>query len=160
MYISFTHMEYFKYAVILFMFMGICDMLDGPIARKCKRTDEEKAFGVQIDSLVDVFSFVAYPIVLLYALGLDKWYNVIIFAIFAICGIARLAHFNIKSADKSKSVKFYEGLPVTSVACIYPLAFLLMLCIPRNIFLIIYSILTLLIALLFVLRIKIPNQKE
>ena len=40
-----------KYAMICFIFAGVCDMFDGTIARRCKRTKEEKAFGIELDSL-------------------------------------------------------------------------------------------------------------
>lgn len=41
-------------AMCCLIISGICDLFDGFIARKCKRTEEEKKFGVQLDSLVDV----------------------------------------------------------------------------------------------------------
>ena len=44
-------------ALTCLILAGICDLFDGVVARKCKRTDKEKAFGVQIDSLADVISF-------------------------------------------------------------------------------------------------------
>lgn len=40
-------------AVSCLAFSGLCDMFDGKIARtKKNRTDDEKSFGIQIDSLV------------------------------------------------------------------------------------------------------------
>lgn len=42
-------------AVICLMFSGFCDMFDGIVARTKKdRTDEEKRFGIQLDSLSDI----------------------------------------------------------------------------------------------------------
>ena len=54
-------------------------MFDGVVARKCKRTEDEKRFGVELDSLVDVVNFVVLPIVIATAMGLTKWYQVLIF---------------------------------------------------------------------------------
>ena len=51
-----------KYSIVCFMYAGICDLFDGTVARRCKRTKEEKKFGIELDSLIDVFNFVAFPI--------------------------------------------------------------------------------------------------
>ena len=45
-------------AVFCLAFSGLCDMFDGKIARTKKdRTDDEKSFGIQIDSLCDIVCF-------------------------------------------------------------------------------------------------------
>ena len=44
-------------AVFLLLLSGACDMFDGAIAARCKRNEEEKLFGVQIDSLCDLVAF-------------------------------------------------------------------------------------------------------
>lgn len=148
-----------KISFVLLMVAGVCDLFDGSIARKCKRTEEEKAFGIEIDSIVDVMSFIAFPIVLLSALGLNQWYNYIIFAIFAICGVARLGYFNIATANPSKAIKHYIGLPVTYVAMIYPLLYLLKLCLAEDVMHWILTISSLIISILFVLKVKIIKPK-
>ena len=102
-------------------------MFDGVVARKCKRTEDEKRFGVELDSLVDVVNFVVLPIVIATAMGLTKWYQVLIFMLYAICGVARLGYFNISIEDSSKPVKYYQGLPVTFIAFLYPIFYLLKL---------------------------------
>ena len=48
--------------MICLIIAGVCDLFDGAVARRCKRTEEEKAFGIELDSLVDVLSFIALPI--------------------------------------------------------------------------------------------------
>ena len=58
-----------KYAFICLIVSGICDLFDGTIARRCKRTKEEKAFGIELDSLVDVSSFIALPLVILVSIN-------------------------------------------------------------------------------------------
>ena len=48
----------FKVAIFCLALSGLCDMFDGKIARtKKNRTDDEKNFGIQIDSLCDVVCF-------------------------------------------------------------------------------------------------------
>ena len=48
-------------AVICLIISGICDMFDGKIARTMDRTQMEKRFGIQIDSLCDLVSFGILP---------------------------------------------------------------------------------------------------
>ena len=123
MYISIVGIN-LNYAVICLIIAGIADLFDGSVARKIKRTDEEKSFGVQIDSLVDVMSFIALPITLFSAAGMNKPYYAVLFVLFALCGIARLGYFNVVTADTQKAIKYYTGLPVTYCALIFPLVFL------------------------------------
>ena len=47
--------DHISAAVCCLAFSGLCDMFDGKIARtKKNRTEEEKCFGIQIDSLADI----------------------------------------------------------------------------------------------------------
>ena len=147
-----------KYTFICFMLAGICDLFDGTIARRCKRTKEEKMFGIELDSLVDVISFITLQIVILGTI-VKSLYIIPIIIIYSIFGIARLAHFNITTPNNNKAVKYYEGLPVTYAALIFPITYLLSYVIKENIFIIIYSIVTLLVSILFIIKIKVPKPK-
>lgn len=163
MYFSFTKMafsdiNYMRYSLIFLVLAGICDMFDGKVARMCKRTEEEKQFGIQIDSLADTINFIALPVVIMLSLGMNSVLDIIIYILFVICGVSRLGYFNV-NAGLDNPVKFYNGLPVTSTAIIYPVLGLLHGQIPENIFQIVYISATLLIALLFIIRIKVPKFK-
>ena len=163
MYFSFIKMafceeSYIRYSLVFLMLAGVCDMFDGKIARMCKRTKEEKEFGIQIDSLADTVDFVVLPVIIMLSLGMTSIIDIIIYALFIICGISRLGYFNV-NATLDTPVKYYNGLPVTSTAIIYPLLGLLHGIIPENIFSLVYIIATLLIAFLFVAKIKIPKLK-
>ena len=49
-------------SVVCLMLAGGCDMFDGTIARTCSwRSEREKKYGIQIDSLSDMTSFVILP---------------------------------------------------------------------------------------------------
>ena len=87
--------DLYKAAMLCFMGAGICDLFDGTIARMCKRTEEEKNFGIQLDSLVDVVSFIALPVVLMIKVCGVKWYSVIACALYVLFGVCRLAYFNV-----------------------------------------------------------------
>lgn len=138
---------------------GVCDLFDGKIARMCKRTKDEIKFGIQLDSLVDTASFVVFPIIILLTMGLTDWYQLPVLALFAICGIARLGHFNCLVEDSDKPVAFYTGLPVTAIAMILPLVYLFSYIIPSNIYPIVLTILIGVNALLNILTIKVKKPK-
>ena len=147
-----------KYTMICLIASGICDLFDGTVARRCKRTKEEKEFGIELDSLVDVMSFIALPLVILFSIN-NTLFFIPIAIIYSIFAIARLAYFNIKTADSNKAIKSYIGLPVTYAALIFPLLFLLSYLINNNIFIIIYDIVTLVVSTLFIIKIKVPKPR-
>lgn len=155
---AFEEIPYLRYSLIFLILAGICDMFDGKVARMCKRSKDEKEFGIQIDSLADTVNFLCLPVVIMLSLGMYSLIDIIVYMIFILCGISRLAYFNTV-ADANNPVKFYNGLPVTSTAIIYPVLGLLHGSIPDNTFNIIYLIATILTALLFVLKIKVPKFK-
>jgi len=158
MYISIVGIN-LNYAVICLIIAGIADLFDGSVARKIKRTDDEKSFGVQIDSLVDVMSFIALPITLLTAAGMNKPYHAVLFALFAMCGIARLGYFNVVTADTQKAIKYYTGLPVTYCALIFPLVFLTRTLLTGDIFVIVLSVSVITVSLLEILKVNVIKPK-
>ncbi len=148
-----------KYIQVCLMIAGICDLFDGTVARMCKRTKEEKLFGIELDSLVDVVNFLAFPVVILMALGLNKLYYLPVYILYVLFGVARLAYFNITVEDDNKPGKYYDGLPVTFAAMIFPLVYLLSYVLKQSIFNIIYLLTMLLVSILFIVKIKIPKLK-
>lgn len=157
--IAFTETDYLSYSLIFLILAGICDMFDGKVARMCKRTEEEKEFGIQIDSLADTVNFVVLPVVLMLSLGMTSPIDICVFIIFVICGISRLAVFNC-NASLDEPVKTYIGLPVTSVAIIYPILGFIYGVIPNHIFKLITIIVTFIVAILFISKIKIPKFRK
>lgn len=140
------------------MLAGVCDMFDGKIARMCKRDDEEIQFGIELDSLVDVVCFVVFPIIIYLSLGFTAWYNILSYILFAICGIARLGYFNVCTATKDgKAVQYYEGLPVTMAAVVFPLMYLLNNIMSDSAFYIFFSILIVIEAILNILKFKLKK---
>ena len=52
----------FTAAILCLMLSGLCDAFDGAVARSKKnRTEDEKANGIQLDSLCDVICFGVFP---------------------------------------------------------------------------------------------------
>lgn len=59
-------------AVLCLALSGLCDMFDGKIARTKKdRTEIEKRFGIQIDSLCDIVCFGVGPAIICYCMGMN-----------------------------------------------------------------------------------------
>ena len=161
MYFAFAKMTFsesvvIRYSLACLVISGVCDMFDGKFARACKRTEEEKAFGIQLDSLADTFCFLAVPVVFMLSLGIVSVPATIIYALFILCGISRLGYFNVR-ADLDNAVKSYQGLPVTTTAIIYPLIGLLHNYVSLTVFKNIYLVTTAVVAVLMVLGIKIPK---
>lgn len=155
---AFAEVSYLRYSLIFLILAGVCDMFDGKVARMCKRTEEEKEFGIQIDSLADTVNFVCLPVVIMLSLGMYSLIDIIIYCIFILCGISRLGFFNL-NATSDVPVKYYSGLPVTTTAIIYPVLGFLHGVVAENIFQIVYISATLLTAFLFVFKFKVPKFK-
>lgn len=148
-----------KYSFICLMLAGIFDLFDGPVARSVKRNEEEKKFGIEIDSVVDAVSFTALPIAIFTSMGMNALPYVILYIVFAISCAARLAYFNAVTADSEGPVKYYTGLPVTYSALIFPVCYLLSIPLEKNIFTIIYALVIAAVAVLQVLKVKIVKPK-
>src|SRR5690348_275188 len=86
---------------------GICDALDGRVARA---TNAGTEFGEELDSLVDAITFGLAPGMIMYFAVLNRagWDWVWVF-VFAACAVLRLARFNIEQAGTAKT--YFQGLP-------------------------------------------------
>jgi CDP-diacylglycerol---serine O-phosphatidyltransferase len=97
--------------LLLFAALG-CDIVDGYWSRKSGRPS---ILGADLDSLADVVSFGVAPAVLGFTLGLRGAWDMVILVFFVVCGISRLARFNVTAAalsDESGKVKYFEGTPI------------------------------------------------
>lgn len=119
---------HFRWAVFCLALSGLCDMFDGKIARtKKNRTEDEKSFGIQIDSLCDLVCFGVLPILICYKLGMNHIYSMAILIFYGLAGLIRLAYFNVteekRQEESSEARKYYQGLPITSMAIVLPIFF-------------------------------------
>ena len=90
-----AHRGAFGVAMLCLFLSGFCDAFDGKVARtKKNRTDDEKAFGIQLDSLCDVVSFGVFPAYLCYCMGVNTVIGIILVCLFSLCAVIRLAFFN------------------------------------------------------------------
>src|SRR5919109_266992 len=92
----------------------ICDVLDGYVARLDTR--RQSSLGADLDSLADVISFGVAPAVLGFTLGLRGGWDMLVLVYFVVCGVSRLARFNVTAAaladTETGKVKYFEGTPI------------------------------------------------
>jgi len=112
----------FYFAVIGGVWAVLFDWTDGLVASKMKgRTQADRSFGGQLDSLIDIVSFGVLPaIILLSYTGYSLWSVPIGFAIIGGCAI-RLSYFNVYGLTGGKR---YTGLAVDYNGLIVSFAFL------------------------------------
>ena len=88
------------------------DVLDGRVARWSQR---QSAMGREMDSLADLISFGVAPATIAYAAGLGTVLDQAMLIFFAVCGLSRLARYNITAEQltgDSGKVAYYEGTPI------------------------------------------------
>ncbi|MCK5474305.1 MAG: CDP-diacylglycerol--serine O-phosphatidyltransferase, partial [Candidatus Aenigmarchaeota archaeon] len=103
--IFFTILGNYSYAAIL-IFMAIAlDILDGEIARGLNITSE---LGSQLDSLSDLVTFgIATAVLAFVFIFKTSILGAVVSAILVLCGIYRLARFNVVKKQKT-----FTGLPI------------------------------------------------
>ena len=152
----------FTAAILCLMFSGLCDGFDGAVARSKKnRTDDEKAFGIQIDSLCDAVSFGLFPALWAYFYGLKGIVGIVIVALYSLCAVIRLGFFNVLEGKRQQTEggcnKFYRGMPVTTVSMLLPLGYFLGLLLPEGIFKALLHVVMAAAAFLFVLDFRVKK---
>jgi CDP-diacylglycerol--serine O-phosphatidyltransferase len=108
-------------AFLLLPLALVCDVLDGYVARVNK--GRQSLLGADLDSLSDVISFGVAPAVLGFTLGLRGGWDMLCLTYFVVCGVSRLARFNVTAAELADSstgkVKYFEGTPIpTSIVIV------------------------------------------
>ena len=119
-------------ALLCLMVSGLLDAFDGRIARtKKNRTEQEKRFGIQIDSLNDHECFGVLPAAIGWSMDCDRLWFLATMSFFALCALIRLAYFNVTEEERQNQMSehraYYLGVPVTASAVLAPLFYLLSL---------------------------------
>jgi CDP-diacylglycerol--serine O-phosphatidyltransferase len=102
----------------------VFDVLDGRVAR-WRHT--HSPMGRELDSLADVISFGVAPAAIAYAVGLHTPLDQLLLVYFVLCGLSRLARYNVTAdalSDPAGKVAYFEGTPIPT--SILPLALLLL----------------------------------
>lgn len=163
------------------LFCGLCDAFDGKVASTKKdRTEEQCKFGIQIDSLSDLVAFGVLPA----CIGLAMLWKVSVFSsvpkmhtgnaldfiapvlcfmvmmLYVLAAMIRLAYFNVQEEIRQKEEggrrKFYQGLPVTSAALIFPFVELLQFLTPKDMTIAYFAVMVI-VGFLFLYKFKVKK---
>lgn len=167
--------------LVFLVICGICDSFDGKVARTKKdRTDREKKYGIQIDSLSDLVAFGVLPTCIGKAFlqfsleGNGRFFfwhsdvsskvftiiSYVILLTYMLAALIRLAYYNVTEEERQQVDcgvrKYYEGLPVTMSSVIFPLLAIIMHFTGGEIVLP-YLIIMFLTSVAFVSKIRVPK---
>jgi CDP-diacylglycerol--serine O-phosphatidyltransferase len=95
-------------AALAIIFAGVCDALDGRVARMAGATSR---FGAEYDSIADTVSFGVAPALLAFSAGALQelgWTGWVLAFIYTACAALRLTRFNVQPA---RYTGHFEGLP-------------------------------------------------
>ncbi|MGM9651995.1 MAG: CDP-alcohol phosphatidyltransferase family protein [Faecousia sp.] len=165
---------------LFLLICGLCDAFDGRVARRKKnRTDSEKNYGIQIDSLSDLIAFGILPACVGFAFYRSSQFALteagrdvgltgripfpiltVIMAVYALAALIRLAYYNVTEQQRQQTEtgcrETYTGLPVTSAAIVFP-AFLAISQLTRTSYPLIYFGLMLVMAVAFLARFRLKK---
>lgn len=153
--IYFAVLGNFPAAIIGMIWATLFDWGDGIIARRMKgRTDEFRAFGGQLDSLIDIVSFGILPALILLSYGeFSPLFLPGAFLIIAACAI-RLSYFNLFGLNDDSS---YIGMAVDNNGIILAFVFLFESVLNHTFFSVIIYIIVVAMAVLNVAPIRTPK---
>jgi CDP-diacylglycerol--serine O-phosphatidyltransferase len=113
-YVAADNRKFLWIAFILLPLALVLDVLDGYVARLYR--NRQSVMGGDLDSLSDVISFGVAPAVLGFTLGLRGGWDMLCLTYFVVCGVSRLARFNVTAAAlvdaETGKVKYFEGTPI------------------------------------------------
>ncbi|KAI9879231.1 MAG: CDP-diacylglycerol-serine O-phosphatidyltransferase [Pleopsidium flavum] len=108
------------WAALAFMPFGLFfDFMDGKVARW---RNKSSLMGQELDSLADLVSFGISPAAAAFAIGMRTPLDHLLLTFFVLCGLTRLARFNVTVAalpkDKTGKSKYFEGTPIPTTLSI------------------------------------------
>lgn len=102
------------YLALAFLPFGLFfDFMDGRVARWRKKSS---MMGQELDSLADLISFGLAPACVAFSMGLRTTLDTVLLTVFVLCGLTRLARFNVTAAnipkDATGKASYFEGTPI------------------------------------------------
>ncbi|KAL7272471.1 CDP-diacylglycerol-serine O-phosphatidyltransferase [Rhizina undulata] len=114
------------WTAMTFMPFGLFfDFMDGKVARWRKKSS---LMGQELDSLADLISFGMAPAAYAFAIGFRTFLDTILLSFFVLCGLSRLARFNVTvqslPKDATGKSKYFEGTPIpTTLSIVFLMAY-------------------------------------
>jgi len=143
-------------AMIALLWAVVLDWSDGRLARAVEgRTADQRALGVQLDSLIDLVGFSVAPAVLLMQVGhLSAWFVPGAFAVLA-AGVIRLSYFNVFGPLDDST---YQGLSLDNNIYVLALLFAFEPLIGETVFAVVLYAALMVLAALNVASIATPKR--
>lgn len=116
--------ENYTIASLSMLLAIVMDTVDGKVAKLMNQTNR---FGRELDSLADLVSFGVAPAAMYHALREPGTAIVLILILFIVCGMLRLARYNISTNEG------FEGIPITVNGFLFPSLYLLYVFKPSSI---------------------------
>jgi phosphatidylserine synthase len=152
--IYYAVLKVFPAAMIGMIWAVFFDWSDGIIARRMQRTEEQRLFGGQLDSLIDIVSFGICPAVVLLSYGhFSPWFIPGAFIVVA-AGVIRLSYFNVFGLVDGST---YVGLALDNNVIVLVFVFLFSGLFGRTVFAVAVYMLLVLLAGLNVAPIRTPK---
>jgi len=153
--IYFAILGVFPAAMIGLVWAVAFDWFDGLVARAMKdRTDQQRSFGSNLDSLIDVVSFGVAPAVLLLSVGGFGFWFVPGAIIILFTAVVRLGYFNVFGLLGGST---YRGLALDNNVIIVVLIFVLQPVLGIRVFAIVLYVVLMVLACLNVSSIPTPK---
>jgi len=148
----------FPAVMIALLWAVVLDWSDGLIARRMKgRTGDQRAFGGQLDSLIDLVSFSIAPAVVLLSVGrFSPWFVPGAFVIVA-TGVIRLSYFNVFGLLDDST---YRGLALDNNVLVLALLFVFEPVVGMTIFAVVLYVALMVLAALNVAPMETPKLGE
>ncbi|ODV84998.1 hypothetical protein CANARDRAFT_28727 [[Candida] arabinofermentans NRRL YB-2248] len=113
---SLTFEKHYLQRSVFFIFLGLFfDFFDGKVARI---RNKSSLIGQELDSLADLISFGLSPALIAFSIGLQTTFDVLLLTFCVLCGLGRLARFNVTVSnipkDQYGKSEYFEGLPIPS----------------------------------------------
>jgi len=123
----------FSEAGICLILAFLADLYDGPVSRRLKnRTDDDRAFGANLDSLIDIVGAGVVPgVILLSYGGFDGWYVPGAFIMLAATAL-RVSYFNVNGLGPTGY--HFTGVPTDLVILTFAALMLLDAPLERELF--------------------------
>ena len=148
----------FPAVMIALLWAVVLDWSDGLIARRMKgRTGDQRAFGGQLDSLIDLVSFSIAPAVVLLSVGrFSPWFVPGAFVIVA-TGVIRLSYFNVFGLLDDST---YRGLALDNNVLVLALLFVFEPVVGMTIFAVVLYVALMVLAAFNVAPMETPKLGE
>ena len=99
------------WAIFFLGMSGLLDTFDGKVARtKKNRTEDQKRFGIQIDSLCDIVCFGVCPVIICWFSGMQTPWEVSILIFYCLAGLIRLAYYNVMEEKRQQETDERESI--------------------------------------------------